>query len=280
MVSARGAARIWIRRAYADAKFVELLASPDSWFSDPEFVLVKDTLKTKVGRLSIRIGAESRAIYVKRYNAFSLRYRVGSLFSRSAARRSLAGAEVLAAAGIDSAQPIASVEIRRCGMLASSFFVAEEIAGAQTSDRFWRNILKPAQGSKGLQRRRAYLAGLAGLFARLHRQRIYHGDLKDANIMAFPGESGPRFVLLDLEGVRRCSVISRRRRVKNLVQLYRTLGKSLRRPEQLFFLKNYLGGDFANRPLRRRFVNEVLNLAQRVDRRKARPTIVDAAARR
>jgi hypothetical protein len=270
---------MWICRNYADPKFVELLARPDDWLSDPEFVLVKNTLKTKVGRLSIRIGAASRNIYVKRYNAFSFRYRVGSLFSRSAARRSLAGAEVLAAAGIDSARPIASVEIRRRGMLESSFFVAEEIAGAQTSDRFWRTILKPAGGRNGFQQRRAYLARLAALFASLHAQRIYHGDLKDANIMAFAGENGPRFALLDLEGVRRCAVISRHRRVKNLVQLYRTLGKNLRRPEQVFFLKSYLGADFRNRLIRRRFVMDVLNFARRVDRRKARATILDGSSR-
>jgi hypothetical protein len=259
---------------------IELLARPDDWLSDPGFVLVKDTLKTKVGRLSIPIGAASHTIYVKRYNAFSLRYRCGSLFSRSAARRSLAGAEVLAAAGIDSARPIASVEIRRGGMLESSFFVSEEIAGAQTSDRFWRNILKPVAGHDGLRERRAYLAALAALFARLHAQRIYHGDLKDANIMALAGAKEPRFALLDLEGVRRCSMISRRRRVKNLVQLYRTLGRYLRRPEQLFFLKSYLGADFKSRPIRRRFVIEVLNLARRVDRRKGRAWVPSESSRK
>ena len=92
-------------------------------------MLVKDTVKTRVGKIAALIGENSRTIYVKRNTAFSLRYRIGSLFCRSAARRSLYGAEVLKTGAIASARPIASVEVRRYGMLESSFFISEEIPG-------------------------------------------------------------------------------------------------------------------------------------------------------
>jgi hypothetical protein len=270
IVARRGEATVWLCRAYADPAFVDLLAGADDWFADPRLVLVKDTKKTKVGRLTVTIAGASRSIYVKRYNAFSLRYRMGSLFSRSAARRSLCGAQILAAAAIASAQPVASVEARRCGMLRRSFFISEEIAGARTTDAFWRQQLRARGGREGFRLRRAYLARLAALFAALHARRIYHDDLKDANIMALPGADGSvKFALLDLEGVRRCARLSERRRVKNLMQLYRTLGRQLTRSQKLFLLKSYLGAAFRDRALRRRFATAVIELARRVDRRKA-----------
>ena len=279
-VERRGPATVWVHRAYVDPAFVDLLARADDWFADPAFVLVKDTKKTKVGRLSVAIATAVRTVYVKRYNAFSLRYRIGSLFTRSAARRSLRGAEILAGAGVARAQPIASVEVRRRGMLERSFFISDEIPGARTSDSFWRSVLKPAEGPSGFHLRRSYLTGLASLFANLHAQRIYHDDLKDANIMAFAATGGVRFALLDLEGVRRCSQLSRHRRMKNLVQLYRTLGRHLSRSQKLFLLKSYLGAGFRDRAFRRRMIGDVVSLARRVDRRKSREAEARAARTR
>ena len=271
IVERRGKATVWLYGSYADPAFVDRLAEPDAWFADPRLVLVKDTKKTKVGRVTVTIAGTSRSVYVKRYNAFSLRYRIGSLFSRSAARRSLCGAKLLAAGGIASAQPIASVEARRYGMLRQSFFISEEIAGARTTDAFWRQHLRARGGREGFRLRRAYLERLAALFAALHARRIYHDDLKDTNIMAFAGEDGAvRFALLDLEGVRRCAQLSERRRVKNLMQLYRTLGRHLTRSQKLFLLKSYLGAEFRDRARRRKLAAAVIELARRVDRRKAR----------
>ena len=265
---------MWVRPDCRDRIFLEQLARAEDWFADPAFVLVKDTAKTKVGRVNVAIGKQSRNIYVKRYNAFSLRYRIGSLFSRSAAQRSLAGAEVLRNGAVASARPVASIEVRRYGMLESSFFISEEIPDARTSDRYWRAL--PDRAEKGFQLRRTFLRQLAGLFKDLHGQRIYHNDLKDANVMAF---GSVQFALLDLEGVRRCRRLSRRRRVKNLVQLYRTLGRYLSRPQKLYWLKCYLGTDFASRPLRRRWIGDVLGATARVERRKRLETGTGHAGR-
>lgn len=264
----RGSTTIRVRPDCCDSIFVERLARADDWFADPGFVLVKDTDKTKVGRVTVAIGKQAHTVFVKRYNAFSLRYRIGSLFSRSAARRSLSGAEVLRTGAIASARPVASIEVRRYGMLERSFFISEEIPGARTSDRYWRSLPGAGEGDRGFQLRRMFLRQLARLFRDLHERRIYHDDLKDANVMAYSVAGAVNFALLDLEGVRRCRHLSRRRRVKNLVQLHRTLGRYLSRPQKLVWLKYYLGGDFDNRALRRRWIADVLQLAARVERRK------------
>jgi hypothetical protein len=106
------------------------------------------------------------------------------------------------------------------------------------------------------------------LLSQLHQQRIYHNDLKDANIVVratAPGDE--KFFLLDLEGVRRCWYVSRRRRIKNLVQLNRTLGTILSRADKLCFLDAYLGSSKVPYPIRRRWVRRILGATEKADHR-------------
>jgi len=150
-------------------------------------------------------------------------------------------------------------------MVESSFFVTEEILG-KPADEYWQKDLLPMKGVERFRHRRQFLKNLARLFNRLHQNRIYHNDLKDANIFVTVSARGDEhFFLLDLEGVRRCWYLSRRRRVKNLVQLDRTLGKRLARTAKLYFLKTYLGETFASKRNKRRWVTQVLRATKRAN---------------
>jgi hypothetical protein len=251
---------VWARRSFAKSPMIELLADPDLLLARPDCVLVKDQRKITVGRVALI--PNRRAVYVKRYNAFSFRYRVQSLFCRSGAVRSLRGAALLSGAGIAVAAPVAAVEVRRRGMLERSYYIAEEISGGKTADAYWREELKRIAGRGGFRARRRFLAALGALFKTLHGARIYHDDLKDFNILVRDGQNGEQeLFLLDLEGVRRCRVLSARRKVKNLVQLHRTLGKFLSRTEELAVLKSYLRASAAPA----RWVESILAASRRAD---------------
>ena len=266
----QGDATIWLEPKYNEPAFIACLLNADCLFAQAGCQIIKDQRKIKIGRLTLTICGQPRTLYVKRYNAFSLRYKLASPFRNSRALRSLRGASILRAAQIPSALPVAAVENRKNGTLTKSFFLTEEIAGGETSDAFWRARLLSLEGSGGILLRRRFLAELAGLFRTLHDRRIYHNDLKDANIFA-AGDADTndfRFVLLDLDGVARLKHLSRRRKIKNLVQLNRTLGRYVRRTEKLFFLKHYLGADFGQRKLRRRVLLRVLRESERWDRLK------------
>ena len=268
----RGDAAIWIDRACVEQAFLHRLTDADRLFAEPDCQIIKDQRKIKVGRLTLPIAGRSRTIFVKRYNAFSLRYKLASPFIQSGAFRSLRGAAILRAAEIPIALPVAAVENRRGGALTKSFYLSEEIAGGETVDAYWRGRLLGARGRDGFNLRRRFLAELARLIKTLHAAQIYHNDLKDANILAAAGhvETDIRLFLLDLDGVASLTQLSERRKVKNLVQVNRTLGRYLRRPEKLFFLKNYLGSAFAERSFRRRLMESVIGESRRVDRLKAR----------
>lgn len=266
---------MWVDREVADRAFIDALADADSLFKTGNCQIVKDQRKIKVAWLTTTIAGNRRTLYVKQYNSFSLRFKLLSPFFRSGALRALEGAAILQRARIGSARPVAGVEIRRCGILFNSFFISEEIAGGQTVDAYWIKNLKGRADPDGFRSRRQFIQQLAELFRSLHAERIYHNDLKDANILAVRLDSGVgcTLSLLDLEGVRHCHRLSERRRLKNMVQLYRTLGKYLSRSHQLFFLKSYLGTSFLDPRRKREWIVGVLHRARLIDRAKSQSRI-------
>jgi hypothetical protein len=242
---------------------------PDRLLADPACHLVKDQRKVTVGVIEGRLrsanSGPASAVYVKRYNVFSDRARWVSIVQRSPAVRAWAGTRILSDAGFGVAPALAAVEYRRWGMLERSFFLTARIDGAVPVDQHWWGL---AQASR--VKRRLFIAGLARLFAELHAARVYHADLKDANVLVRAESRGaPAFFLLDLERVRRRRILSARRRIKNLVQLHRTLGRLASVRENLYFLRIYLGPIARDRETRRRWRRRVCAGARRKDLRHA-----------
>ena len=261
---------IWVAQEYAAPSDVALLADADRLFEGPGCEIIKDQRKIKVARIRINLGGEARTLYLKRYNAFSWRVLWGSLFRDSGAVRALRGAAVLLEARILTAKPVAVVESRSWGMVTKSFFFTEEIPRGKTVDVFWRDELSALAGQSGFRRRRGFLRALASVFESLHGQDIYHGDLKDANILVVPSTDARAdcFFLLDLEGLRKYRRLSDRRRIKNLVQLNRTFGRHVRRTEKLYFLARYMSSRFDDRRRKRLWSATILRRSLRLDREK------------
>jgi tRNA A-37 threonylcarbamoyl transferase component Bud32 len=155
-------------------------------------------------------------------------------------------------------------------MLNGSIFLSEEIENGKTADAYWREDLLTMKENEGIRRRNRFLRALGELFHCLHKQGLYHNDLKDANILVQPTVSGDteHFYLLDLEGIRRYRKLNRRRQIKNLVQLNRTLGKYLRAANKVRFLEGYLGPAFSNRIDKKDWVTSILRQSSRLDRRR------------
>jgi len=265
----RGNTSVWIERKLVGSTLVDRLADPDRLLSDRACEIIKDQKKITVGRVSLGGVFVPCTIYVKRYNVFSLRHRLVSPFIMSGALRALHGATVLRRCNIPSAVPLAAIERRYWGVLTKSFFISEEITGGKTVDAYWRDDLQFLPGAAGVRQRRDFLVRLGQLFQMLHGHEIYHNDLKDANILAAPRQQATAFFLLDLEGVRQYVRLSKKRRLKNLVQLHRTLGRYLRGPDKLVVLKHYLGNSFAERSIRRQWIKNILRQSDRLNRAKA-----------
>ena len=268
VVERRGSLSMYVERTLTGDLIPDIAADPDHFFDLPGCEIIKDQKKIKVARAKIEIQGDVKTVYIKRYNAFSWRYRFGSFFQSSGAIRSLHGAAILSASGIRTARPLAAVESRTWGMLNRSFFFSEEIGGAKTADCYWQEELVPVKGKEGVRKRKRFLCGMGELFRSLHEQAVYHNDLKDANILVHsdPSEGVEHFYLLDLEGIRHYRNLNRRRQIKNLVQLNRTLGKYLRRVDKVRFLEAYLGPSFSNRIDKRGRIASILRRSNKLDR--------------
>ena len=266
----RAGASLWVARKYAKQGFMDRLVDADGLFADPSCQVIKDQRKIKVARLVVDIDGKFQGLFVKRYNMFSLRHKLVSGLVHSGALRALRGAAILREAGIETATPVAAVENRKRGSLDKSFYITEELSGGKTVDAYWCEILSPLGGADGRARRRKCLTQLAQLFRQLHERAVYNNDLKDANILALSDQPGGvlRLYLLDLEGVRRYSKLNTQRKIKNLVQINRTLGKYLRVSEKLIFLKSYLDRSYNDRKVRRQFIAVVNRESVRLDATK------------
>jgi len=262
----RGALRARVAPGVTLEHLIAADGDPDHLLTRSDCRIVKLQPKVIVGRVVTRAGV----LYVKRYNVFAWRLALASLWSRSPAYGAWAGARTLAARGFATPELVAAIEFRRAGFLRRSFFVTREVEGALTADARWEAILADPDPPRRRAARWALARALGDLFRRLHAAGLYHGDLKDVNVLVTGPPLSPRCVLLDLERVRVFGQVPRRRRVKNLVQLARTLGPRASAADRVRFLHAYLGGS-PDRAERRRWALEVERGAARKDRRSPRP---------
>ena len=235
-------------------------SDPDRLLTRPACEIVKLQPKVAVGVLAAPAGR----LYLKRYNVFAWRVALASVWRLSPARSAWRAARVLGALGFATPEAVAAVEVRRAGMLQKSFFVTREVPAARTADRCWQAILAEPDAGRRRTGRRALARALGDLFRRLHAAGVYHNDLKDVNVLVDGPLAEPRCVLLDLERVRTLRRVGRRRRVKNLMQLARTLGPQASATDRLRFLAAYLGAR-APRMERRQWVRAVGRAAARKD---------------
>ena len=236
-------------------------ADPDRLLTSPRCHLLKFQRKIVVGRVETFAGP----LYVKRYRVYALRVAFGSIGRASPAAAAYANARALAARGFGVPRPLAAIEYRRAGMVTRSFLLTHEVPASETADLAWRRILAFTDASARRTTRRCFAAALGRLFRELHAAGVYHADLKDVNVLVTGPLSAPRFVLLDLERVRFADAVSGARRLRNLVQIARTLGPQATAADRMRFLVAYLDG--APRGERRGWTERVLRAQRRKDRR-------------
>jgi hypothetical protein len=176
----------------------------------------------------------------------------------SSAARVWRAAALMHGAGFAVPEPIAALEHRRLGLAVRSCAVSRWVDGTPL-DELWR----ARQGAA----RRSLTIGFADYLRRLHAAGLYPQDLRAANVLV-ASENPPRFVLVDLDRVRRYRRLSWRRRRKNVVQVHRSVGRGAPRRESLRFLQCYLGKP--GRAELRRVADEIAAMGRRKDAEYAR----------
>jgi len=224
----------------------ELLAV-DTVLARADTHILQSGARTTVGAVT-RDGAE---LVLKRFHEHTLARVLETLALGSGAARAWRGAARLADAGFEAPEIVAVLERRRLAVPIWSCAVIRHVAGPSL-DALWR--------TRGGGARRQLSVAFADWVRRLHAAGIYPQDLRAANVLV-PAEEPPRFVLVDVDRVRRYRRLSWRRRRKNLVQLARSVGRAASLREHVRFLRRYLtepAGRLADgAPVARRLPGEV-----------------------
>ncbi|MGH7823521.1 MAG: lipopolysaccharide kinase InaA family protein [Candidatus Binatia bacterium] len=232
------------------------VADPQRLLDSAEARFLKDHLRTAVAR--VRIG--ERDVYVKRFKPYAWYRRVGAALSATPARTSWENARRLERAGFFVPAPLAMVEDG-----ADSYFVTEAVPGAEPAADWW---LRTSDGLAPALRRRI-VRSAARTLRRFHDSGLYSRDTNANNFLLRLRRDGEtEFFFLDLENVRPMRRVGRRRRVKNLVQLYRILRGRFSARDRLRFLLFYLGCHLPLGPAERGELRGWLDDLGRLDLRK------------
>ena len=233
---------------------------------EPTLWKMSRILKKDAGTTVTVLSHDTHSVVVKHHRINRWRRRADAIMHGSPARRSWRGARLLQTYGFSVPQPLAVVEKRTAGMVQESLYVSEALPYPPLST-YWR---ERSVGWSAHQRR-TFLGSLADFVQSFHAAGLYSGDLRDANLLVEENADHTwRFCLVDLDRVKQQANITQRRRIKNLVQLDRTLGQRARLTERLFFFYRYLGSPLPSPPQRRRLIKRILALRDQKDREYAK----------
>ena len=200
----------------------------------------KRVIKQDVDRNVVLMTNGSEEVVVKRWLCLRWRQTLACLVHGSPAVRSGRAAELLRKLNFRIPKTLAIIEIRRRLFGVESIYVSEALPHLPL-DQYWEQKIHK---SAATDTRHTFIKKLAGFVASLHATGVHSGDLRDANILVQhePANSSPDwlFYLVDLDGVKQRVQVTARGRIKNLVQLDRTLGRRASQSERLRFLDEYL----------------------------------------
>lgn len=206
-----------------------VLSDPARALAAPETVMLK---RRDAGREVGLIVVGGVRLVVKLYDESGLVNLAERLLLSSAAARAARGGARMTAAGFRAPVLVAVLETSLASRTARSCLVTEAVSG-ERADIAWPRLSRAA--------RCAFAAALGGYLRDLHRRGVYPQDLWMTNLFAVIGDGKWEFVLVDVDRVRVYWRVSSRRRLKNLVQIERSLGRQARWAERLQFLRSYLG---------------------------------------
>jgi len=159
-------------------------------------------------------------------------------------------------------RPLMLVHKTVAGLPVTSYLLCERVPGAMGLCDYLEG--KIAETRDPRQKRRV-IEGVvdetARLLRMLHDRRVTHRDLKASNVLAEPTDdpAKPKLWLIDLDGVTTWKSVPERHRVQNLARINVSFWRCewLTLADRLRFLRIYLGRDFYNRALRKRFWHAV-----------------------
>jgi hypothetical protein len=258
--------RLTVAREFADVLRGCGLTSFAAVMAHPSQKVMRSVPGRSTVRVELGTGVAAPVAYLKRYEprylspGKRLLRRLGWPVAQDEAMHEWRALLELRGAGFRTAAPIAVGQLRRGGLVTSSFLLTAEIAGGVPGDDYFRELDAP--------RRRELAVEVAELARRFHAAGFVHKDFYFSHVFVTPHAGRRELSLIDLQRVVRPTALLRPRWiVKDLGALgYTAQRAGASRGDLLRFYLRYAGksrldaGD-------RRFIRQVMARVNALHRR-------------
>ena len=205
------------------AQWQQALAQPRRLLEGEQATVVKDSPSVCIVRRPLTVGPQTLEVYVKWVRRHRGLRAVWDMVRPGRALRAFRLGHALITRRIPTALPLAVLEQRRRRQLRENILITEAVSGAEPLNRFLQRRLSAGQGpldAGGTRLARQLLWQLGRLLRCLYAAGFAHRDLKASNLVV-GGRAGepPRIVLVDLDGLSRPWVLTRRRQFQGLMRL-------------------------------------------------------------
>ena len=234
-VNKRNDLRIFRRREFDEDTLMDTLNGHAGRIRTETDKLLKHSPKTIVSVVDTE-GGNTRRLYVKEYRHGTVRDWMRQMFRRPKGKSAWVAGNLLFNRNMSPPKPVAYVESRRYGLVQKGFLVTESWGEDTELDRYLVRRFEKHPGTE-LQR---FIKALGSWVGSLHREGIYHRDLKTCNILVRERPKGWNFSLIDLEDVRHRARIGKQAILRNLVQINCSVPKSFSYADRVRFLEAYL----------------------------------------
>ena len=207
--------------------------------------VIKSSPKTGITRVPVS-NEKTKSVCIKEYRYPSFLKRFLRSFISSPARKAWFAAHGLIALNFFTPKPIALFEEKRFGILKKSFFIMEGIFDCLPCYKYIHYKFGNPYENAGFLEKRKFISCLAASFRQLHDSGIYHGDLKESNVMIRELPGTWDFFYIDLDRVYFNKKITLKKKIKNLSQLNTLLHNCITFTDRLRFYRTYAGAKKLN----------------------------------
>jgi hypothetical protein len=200
--------------------------------ADPRTHLIKSSSRIRVIRATL-LGHDA---LIKRYDVHTLADRIKYRWRASRARRAWAAAHTMRTIGIPTPDPLGFAEVKQGRAVTQSYFITRFLPDASSVYRWLKvNYRRQTEEWKA-----GFRADLLRVFLAIYRAGLYHADTKLPNLLVRHADDAERreFYWTDLECVAAGVAPSRRKIVRNLIQMNGSLRYWVPEADRMKFLQD------------------------------------------
>ena len=229
-----------MRREWDVDTLVDLINKHNLSFRIKSDNVIKSSPKTGLTRVPVS-NEKTKSVCIKEYRYPSFLKRFLRSFISSPARKAWFASHGLLSLNFLTPRPIALFEEKGFGILKKSFIIMEDISACLPCNQYISKRFNYPLDRITAGKKRSFVSSLAKSFKQLHDLSIYHGDLKESNVMVGELPGTWELFYIDLDRVYFNKNITLKKKIKNLSQLNASLPNYITYTDRLRFYRTYAG---------------------------------------